>query len=41
MFEFEVESMLCVMIVGVGEGVSKADDDRQRSCKKGAVSKVI
>ena len=40
-FEFEVESMLCVMIVGVGEGVSKADDDRQRSCKKGAVSKVI
>lgn len=39
MFEFEVESMLCVVIVS--EEVSEVDDDRQRSCEKGAVSKVI
>ena len=38
-FEFEVESMLCVVIVS--EEVSEVDDDRQRSCEKGAVSKVI
>ena len=40
-FEFVGELMLCVVIVGVGEEVSKADDDRRRSCEKGAVSKVI